>query len=358
VTLSVAAVEAEIIVTAESPLVDFSSAMTGADLNLQLMESLPTGRTYQDYLQLVPGVMPIDPTSQYNNPAVRSGVNYRDINGDIGRSTDNFYYISGIDVTDPNDGTTGADLNTEIIQEQQVVTGGIPAEFAGAPGLVSSVITKSGGNDFHGSVNYFLQNDSLMSDNKHKDTSKFSAYDAAFTIGGPIMRDKLWFFASYRWLDREEDVSAVDTGLYMRTVNTQQEQAFAKVSWSPTAPIKITGTFLSDPLETDGDSRDTVVNTANRNRETGGDRYILNYSHVLGPAYLSISGGKHEGQLSQYAASRDVRNEIYFQEGDDFTSDDEWLGSFGIDLLDTRDNSFVDGSLEWFLGSGSRAGGG
>jgi len=352
VTLSVAAVEAEIIVTGESPLVDFTSAMTGADLSLELMESLPTARTYQDYLQLVPGVMPTDPTVVEQNPAVHGGINYADIYGDIGQSSDNFYYISGIDVTDAQDGFTGADLNTEIIQEQQVITGGIPAEFAGAPGLVSSVITKSGGNDFHGSVNYFFQNDSLMADNKHKESTKFNAYDAAFTIGGPILRDKLWFFASYRWLGREEDVSSASTGEFMRTVTTDQEQAFVKVSWNPISPIKITGTFLNDPREIDGQFQDTVTNNWDRTEETGGDRYILNYSHVLGTAYLSISGGKHEGQLSRYAASQEIMNEIYYRAEENSTAEMQQLGGYGTNLLDTRDNEFADGSFEWFLGSG------
>jgi hypothetical protein len=351
VSMSVAAMEAEIIVTAESPLVDFSSAMTGADLTLELMESLPTGRSYQDYLQLVPGVMPTDPTVVEQNPASRSGVNYTDIGGNIGRSSDNFYYIAGINVTDPNNGLTGADLNVEIIQEQSVVTGGIPSEFAGAPGLVSSVITKSGGNDFHGSVNYFFQNDSLMQDNQHVETSAFSAYDAAFTLGGPILRDKVWFFASYRWLDRSQDVSATDTGEYMRTVNTDQTQGFAKLTWSPASAIKITGTYMTDPRTVDGQVLQSTSNTFNRSEETGGDRYIANYSHVLGPAYLSISGGVHQGELSRYAAIQEIRTDLYFWGEDDFTADDEQLGGYGQNVLDTRDNNFVDGSLEWYLGS-------
>ena len=351
VAMSLAAMEAEIIVTAESPLVDFSSAMTGEDLTLQLMESLPTGRSYQDYLQLVPGVMPTDPTVVTQNPAVRSGVNYSDIGGNTGRSSDNFYYIAGIDVTDPYSGFAGSDLNTEIIQEQSVVTGGIPAEFAGAPGLVSSVITKSGGNEFHGSVNYFFQNDSLMQDNKHVESSAFSAYDAAFTLGGPILRDKIWFFASYRWLDQSQDVSAADTGDYMRTVNTDQTQGFAKLTWSPASPIKITGTYLTDPRSIDGQVLQSTSNTFNRTEDTGGDRYILNYSHVLGPAYLSISGGLHKGELSRYAAIQEIRNDIYFFGEDDFTNADEEMGGYGANLEDTRDNNFVDGSLEWYLGS-------
>jgi hypothetical protein len=343
--LSLAAVEAEIIITGESPLVDFSSAMTGEDLTLELMEALPTGRSYQSYLQLVPGVLPTDPDLQAQNPAVRSGLNYRDIYGEMGVSRDNFYYIEGIDVTDAFAGLHGADLNVEIIQEQSVSTGGIP------PGLVSSVITKSGGNDFHGSLNYFFQNDSLMSDNKHLDTSKFSAYDAAFTLGGPILRDKLWFFGSYRLVERDQDVSSIDTGEYMRTVNTSADQGFLKLSWSPTAPIKITGTLLSDPTESSGSIDGNVVNNRDLTQETGGTRYIVNYSHVLGAAYLSLSGGMHNGQVTEFAADQTISNDVYFNVADNSSAAQQQLGGDGLNNEDQRDNIFAKGSLEWYLGS-------
>src|SRR5690606_10797723 len=154
----------------------------------------PSTRSYQSYLQLVPGVKP----SASGNPSSKSGVNYADVGGAIGVSTDNLYYIDGVNVTDPLTGTFGANLNSAIIQEMQVLTGGIPAEFAGGAGLISKVITKSGGNDFHGSINYYLQNSNLVADNKHLSANKFSTYDAALTLGGPIIKDKLWFFASYQ----------------------------------------------------------------------------------------------------------------------------------------------------------------
>ena len=65
-----------------------------------------------------------------------SGMNYSDIARRRSASRrDNFYYFDGINITDPVTGTFGANLNTEIIQEQKVITGGIPAEFVGTPGL-------------------------------------------------------------------------------------------------------------------------------------------------------------------------------------------------------------------------------
>ncbi len=138
--------------------IDTSSTSTGLDLTLDMLDSLPTGRTYQSYLQLAPGTKP----SSGGNPSSKSGVNYSDSGGVYGASSDNVYYVDGINVTDNNTGTFGANFNSEIIQEQQVLTGGIPAEYAGGAGLVSRVITKSGSNEFEGSINYYFQNDSLV----------------------------------------------------------------------------------------------------------------------------------------------------------------------------------------------------
>ncbi len=165
-TLAVAGLTEAVTVSAAAPVVDVTNATTGQDVTLELTERLPTGRSYQSYLQLVPGVMPDDPI-QSGNPAARSGVNYRNIRGETGISTDNVFYFDGINVTDPVTGTFGANLNTEIIQEQKVLTGGIPAEFVGAAGLISNVITKSGSNTLHGSANYFFQNSSLVAENEH-----------------------------------------------------------------------------------------------------------------------------------------------------------------------------------------------
>ena len=180
-SLGLSSMTEQVTVNAETPLVDVTSAVVGQDITLDLTESLPTGRSYQSYLQLVPGVMP----SETGNPASKSGINYADIAGATGQSSDNAYYLDGINVTDPVTGTFGANLNTEIIQEQKVLTGGIPAEFVGVPGLISNVITKTGTNAWHGSANYFFQNDGLVSKNKNSSAAKFDTYDSAATIGGP-----------------------------------------------------------------------------------------------------------------------------------------------------------------------------
>ena len=98
VSLAVGNVTETVVVTAAPPVVDVTSAVVAEDITLDLTEAVPTGRSYQSYLQLVPGVLPDDPESP-GNPASKSGLNYRDVGGDAGVSRDNFYYIDGINVT-------------------------------------------------------------------------------------------------------------------------------------------------------------------------------------------------------------------------------------------------------------------
>ena len=348
-TLQLAGITEAVQVTANSPIVDVTNAITGQDITLQLTESLPTGRSYQSYLQLVPGVMP-DDQAQPGNPAVRSGLNYSDIGGNVGISADNVYYFDGIDVTDRVTGTFGANLNTEIIQEQKVITGAIPAEYVGAPGLISNVVTKSGSNSYSGSGNYFFQNSNLVAENENAPNEDFSNKDSAFTIGGPLLRDKAWFFGSYRYLNRKDDVSTLDTGEFMRTVDNTQHQGFAKGSWAATTADLVSFTYLSDPTDVSGRRQRDITNARDRAREQGGARYSGTYTRVWGGTLLEIGANKHNGEVTDLSAIRDSRNDVLFQTADARVLTEEQVGGFGRDLIDERDNKAIRGSLQRVFG--------
>lgn len=346
VAMSVSTQTEEITVTAETPLVDTTSAVTGQDITLELTESLPTGRSYQSYLQLVPGVMP----SETGNPASKSGINYSDIAGDVGQSSDNAYYFDGINVTDPVAGTFGANLNTEIIQEQKVLTGGFPAEFVGTPGLISNVVTKTGSNTWHGSVNYFFQNDGLFSENKNSPQQKFDTFDSAGTLGGPIVKDRAWFFASYRRVVRNDDVTSLDTNAFLRTVKNTQDQGYAKATWAPTDKDTLSVTFLNDPTDISGRREREITNARDRSRVAGGDRYSVNYSRFFGPAVLDLGYNKHNGEVSDFSAIRESANTVVFRRTDVRTLADEQLGGFGFDAIDQRDTQLFRAALLWNKG--------
>ncbi|MEM7582683.1 MAG: TonB-dependent receptor [Acidobacteriota bacterium] len=366
--LALAEISEELIVTAESPLVDVTKTQAGQDITLQLTESLPTARSYQDYLQLVPGVQ--DSLGSSDNPASRSGVNYRDADragGDVGRSSDNLYYFDGINVTDRTDGIAGADINTEIIQEQSVLTGAIPAEFVGAPGLISNVVTKSGGNNFSGSVNYYTQTDSFQEDLKGRQVREaneraaeqgvtlagtadapFSTTDAAATLGGPIWRDKAWFFASFRATEEERDVLN-SRNEFLRTRTREADQGFAKITWSITDSDVISGTFLSDPTDQDGSFNGNIPNQADFSSETGGDRFSFGYNRVWGSAALELAYTDHDGDLNEFAVNRSPRNSVAFAPGAVIGADEALLGGDGSDVVVNRATESARASIEYLF---------
>lgn len=336
----------EIVITGRSlAAVDVTSAVVGTTLTLQTVEALPTGRSYQSYLQLVPGVKP----STSGNPSSRSGVNYSDVGGSTGSSTDNLYFIDGVDVTDPSTGTFGANFNSEIIQEQQVLVGGLPAEYAGGSGLVSRVVTKSGSNQWHGSVNYYLQNDSLVAKDKHQSSGGFKTYDTAFTLGGPIIKDRLWVFGSYQKKHRSDEVLDPNTGAVRRTVENNSKYGFFKATWQITDNDRLTGTFFNDPTTFTGSSDQTVLNNRDRTTKQGGDNYKIDYTHTWDNLQVNGYYFEHKGELTRNAADQSVRDNVGYLSTAGATTAQRQLGGFGSNLETHRNRKEFGGNFEYYL---------
>lgn len=343
----------EVVVTGESgtrPLVDTTSAMVATDVTLDLTESLPTGRTYQSYLQLAPTTKP----TLNGNPSSKSGVNYSDIvdaNGNtFGVSSDNVYYIDGVNITDNRSGTFGANFNSEIIQEMQIITGGVPAEYAGGAGLISRVVTKSGSNEFHGSVNYYTQSDSLVADNENLPNSTFSDFDTAFTLGGPIVRDKLWFFVSMQRKERDEDIIDPNTGEFLRTVNTTQDLGFGKLTWQITENDQLLAEYFNDPYERSGSDDIATLNNRDRAQVQGGDNYKFAYTHSWDNLIATVDYYSHEGELSSIAADKTTRNDVAFLASTPgITNVNTDLGGAGSDSIQYRNKEGIGLTLEYFL---------
>jgi hypothetical protein len=280
VKMNTEAVTESITVTAEAPLVDTTRATVSEHVTLQEVEALPVGRDYKAYAQLVPGVNVVPNQGGSDtpvDPAGKGGNNYSDrgVERGFGKSgsTDNVYYIDGLNVTDMGNGRGTMTFNNEVILEQEIVTSGVPAEFAGGKGYVGNVVTKSGGNEFSGSLNYYLQNADMYEDYKtDRDwlwNPKEEKYDAAVTLGGPIVRDRAWFFASGQLRKNTDEVavaaSSTPTPLTTEWLNDRKNY-FGKLTLKATDATTIIGQFFSDPREQGAD--------ANRNAATVPGRYI------------------------------------------------------------------------------------
>ena len=196
ITLTAAGVGGVQVDVVASPEIDQTSNTSGTNVSSDQFSNFPTARTVQ-------GLYTIAPTVTRSGLRDASG---RDRDPSVAGSSgpENTYILDGVNTTDPAFGGAGANLPFEFVQEVEVKTGGYGAEYGKATGGIFNVITKSGGNEFHGDVFGYLTTKNFVRDIKSTAlpltgaaSSKFSDVDAGFDIGGPILKDKLWFFGAF-----------------------------------------------------------------------------------------------------------------------------------------------------------------
>ena len=208
VKLEVGKVQEQVSVTAETQLIDSTSSATGTTVTPRQITEYPVnGRNYLDLLQLVPGVA-------INRQS--SGDNANPVLGE--RSGNNNFFIDGQPNKDTVNGGPAAQFNQETIAEFQVLTTGFKAEFGQASGAIVNVITKSGGNAFHGVGSLFHRNESFDSVNSLdpavKNPLHLRRFDYSLAGGGPVLKDRIFFFGSSERIteDRAIDFKYPDLG--------------------------------------------------------------------------------------------------------------------------------------------------
>jgi len=199
--LEVGGVSEVVQVTGAARTVDTTSTTIGATLNTEDLASLPVGRRVADVLYLSPGVSSSGTLGRMN-PSISGGT-----------GLENQYVVDGTNVTNAGYGGLGSysivfgSLGNatpyDFIQEIQVKTGGYDAENGQATGGVVNVVTKSGTNAFRGSLFAYTQPTGLQGDyqqyqatNGSVNTQSTSALDAGAEGGGPIIKNKLFFFGA------------------------------------------------------------------------------------------------------------------------------------------------------------------
>lgn len=184
------------VTVSSSPLVDLSSSSVASRFTSSFIEELPTNRNFYDMISMAPGVTN---ATEDTDRQVAYGSNVQS----------NSWHIDGIETKAPETGSVWVYVNPDMVEEIQVLGIGAPAEYGNMLGAAFNVVTKSGTNDFHGTANAFYVDDSLVDSNiDFKESPQYSEYtqnkfeDYTATLGGPIMRDKLFFFAAYEyWRD-------------------------------------------------------------------------------------------------------------------------------------------------------------
>jgi hypothetical protein len=225
-TLKPATVEEQVTVIAKSPTVDVKSTETASvTLGNELLRNTPNSQFSSDIVLLAPGV-------DSNYVAYGAG-------GERGIS----YQMDGVGVGDPDGGTAWVFLDYNIIEEAKVMGLGLPAEYGNFTGVIFNIVTKSGGNAFSGHFETIYQdhkqgfwgtsnNGAYRTDWPMVTAPVQSLWDINGHLGGPFIKDKLWFFAGAQWYNSKD----YPTG-FPYAQNYKQPRFFFKLSsqfWAKT----------------------------------------------------------------------------------------------------------------------------
>lgn len=208
--LEIGTIQQQITVEGVPPLVDVKDSQTAVtNITNDLIQNLPSTQFVTQIVNLAPGI---------NNDSAFGGL-------DTGVQ----YQIDGVDVSDPELGSAYVFLDYGVVEESQIMGVGAPAEYDGFTGIAFNVVTKSGGNSFKGMFDSFLQlegwNDK-NSDDPDLTSAKNAYYNAHFSLGGPIIKDKMWFFGAVQYYRSERTPSGFDGAI---TYN--QPRLFGKITW-------------------------------------------------------------------------------------------------------------------------------
>jgi hypothetical protein len=287
-------------VSATAPAIDTTSTTIGASFDSTTLSRLPVGRRFSDTLYLAPGVS--------------TGGNVGAANPSVGGSSglENQYVVDGVNITNGGYGALGSysivfgslgnGTPYDFMQEVQVKTGGYEAEFGQATGGVINVVTKSGSNLLKGSAFAYTRPHALESDYQTVqsvegtvNTVASRLNDAGATVGGPILRNRLFFFGA---VDPEWQTTTFNApeGFPLTTLGDVDRDRrltnyAAKGTWQLTNVHRFDAAFFGDPATgAMGPQRTgSLLNQATdgySELKYGGHNQTVHYDGVLGSHFL------------------------------------------------------------------------
>ena len=240
-----------ITVEEEAPSIDASSTRAGTVMSREVLRDIPNaGRDYQTATAFAPGVV------GGGNANVRGSVSYG-----------NQFYIDGANATDPATNTFSLNMNFDAIEELQVITGGMDAEYGRAMGGAINIVTRSGSNEFESDVQVLYNGTKTywykplpeeLNDKGELEIPENRSFSVALNVGGPIIKDRLWFFTSVQHddiLSTEFVPDDVNRPEDMQSEHWTNTYLFGKVTWKPHADHRFWLHAQADPTNIDNADR-------------------------------------------------------------------------------------------------------
>lgn len=280
---------ATVVIVDRAPTVDTEKVRTGVNLSTEQLRDLPTaGRDYQSIIAVAPGVV---------------GSGNANIHG--GMDNANQYYLDGVNITDPVTNTFSLNMNYDAIQEVQVITGGMDAEYGRSLGGAVNIITKSGGNEvevlgsmFYSDENFAVYKPDTSRGDDPDEVQDYTSQQYALNVGGPILKDQLWYFVSLQ-MDVSRDRIFFDnavvgrptgpdplTGDEMSEVAPRDWKSYyylAKLTWQPNSTHRLWVHAQGDPTVIKNTEQDPyTLPSAERAQRQGG--WVASVGHVWMPS--------------------------------------------------------------------------
>jgi outer membrane receptor protein involved in Fe transport len=280
--------------------VDVSGTTTGSNVSSDQFSNFPTQRTVQGLYTIAPTVTRSglrDATGRDRDPSVAGA-----------SGPENNYILDGVNTTDPAFGGSGANLPFEFVQEVEIKTGAYGPEYGRSTGGIFNVITKSGGNEFHGDVFGYGTSKGLVREVKNfpftgSAANGFSEVDLGGDIGGPIIKDKLWFFGAFNPQKRKNYYL---TQTFHAPVDNDVTIPFyaGKITWAVNHRNTFTFSTFGDFTKVDGFLATAALNNVNGfgdditafqgRQETGGHNYAFRLNSTITNTFIAeVSGGLH-----------------------------------------------------------------
>jgi hypothetical protein len=295
VILQVAGGKESINVAASASSLDTRKVGLSSRFGSEQMKSIPVRRySMFDFIRAAPGVSPTSPSSGNNNSVSVFG----------GGVDENAFLLDGTNFTCPCSGGAAPQPDVDVIEEVQVESLGAPAEYGNIQGAVFNVVTKQGSNEFQYDASYFGQTAGLTSQPVGLMCANCSLPETRYTrvryrdftthLGGPILRDRVWFFGGYQYLRDYDSQPGTDP-------NFPRTDEFDKIFWKITAQItpklKVLQSF-HDEFWVHPD-RPTLSNPFETTVRTSGSRPTATLGHLI---YTSSSNTLWEAGISRFHA--------------------------------------------------------
>jgi Carboxypeptidase regulatory-like domain/TonB dependent receptor/TonB-dependent Receptor Plug Domain len=255
-------------VVATAPMVDVTRTTQGKSIRPEFTDRTRTTRDYQGVALFTPGT--IDGAGASGNASIHGGT-----------PASNLYLLDGLNITDPATSTFSTNFNFDAIGELQVLTGGLDAEYGSTTGGVYNIVTRSGGDEFTVDASIYWQPKELQLLDPGEVNDE-SSVTANLSIGGPIIRKKLWFFVSGQYVDSrsQTQLPAGQDSIFpdVESIPPYSFNAFyglAKLKWAVTPWQKLSVMLQGDPTWIANTTQDPSTHPdAEEQRFQGGAKMI------------------------------------------------------------------------------------